>query len=475
MAMESLFSFKGQIRRLPYALWSFGAFFSQHLVTLLILAPDGVAPPSEPRFIEDWWFYIRPLRPLAMDSQSSGILLLLALAYSLMVAWLLAALTFRRAANANITEWIAAAAMAPIVQIPVILLLCIIPPRPPPDPSLIAEVFDPAVPRSSAAARGSVARLGIPDRAASRWSAAAQGSIIGLGLTVASVAVGALVFGAYGYGMFVVSPFVVGAVTAYFGNREQDIGGGRTVVLVAGSVALSGVALLGVALEGLVCVILAAPLGLSIAVLGGVLGRAIALHTRRPPRQTLSAVAMLPLVFAIESVMAATTSFESVETIEVRAPPEAVWRSIVDMGSIDEPPALPFRLGVAYPLRSQIVGEGVGALRRGEFSTGTALERVTEWIPNRKLAFMILEDVPGMRELSPYEHVHAPHVVGYFRTKEASFELSARPDGTTEIVERTSHELRLEPALYWLPMARYVVHANNARVLAHIRRRAEGH
>ena len=274
--------------------------------------------------------------------------------------------------------------------------------------------------------------------------------------------------------MFVVSPFIVGAVTAYFGNRQQDIGAGRTAGLVAGSVALSGVALIGVALEGLVCLILAAPLGLGVAWIGGFLGRAIALHARRPPRQTLSAVAVVPLVFALENVLSVTTSFDSIETIEVRAPPELVWHAIVDMGSIDEPPALPMRLGVAYPLRSEIVGEGVGALRRGEFSTGTALERVTGWIPNRKLAFTILEDVPGMRELSPYEHVQAPHVIGYFRTKEASFELLPRPDGATEIVERTSHELRLEPVLYWLPMARYVVHANNARVLAHIRRRAEG-
>jgi uncharacterized membrane protein YhaH (DUF805 family) len=451
--MVSPFSFKGKIGRLPYALWSLGAFVSQHLVALSIFEARGISPKPEWWWLNrDWWFYVTPLRLPVTDSQPSAILLLLALAYMLMVAWALAALTFRRAASADFSEWSAAAAMAPIVQVPVILVLWVIPPRTPPD--LIAENVERAVPG---------------------WSAAAQGSIVGVGLTLASVAVGALIFGTYGYGMFVVSPFVVGGTTAYFGNRKQDIGGARTMALVAGSVALSGIALVGAALEGVVCLILAAPLGFGVACLGGVLGRAIALHTRRPPRQTLSAVAMLPLVFAIESVMAATTSFESVETIEVRAPPEAVWRSIVDMGSIDEPPALPFRLGVAYPLRSQIAGEGVGALRRGEFSTGTALERVTEWIPNRKLAFMILEDVPGMRELSPYEHVHAPHVVGYFRTKEASFELSARPDGTTEIVERTSHELRLEPALYWLPMARYVVHANNARVLAHIRRRAEGH
>jgi hypothetical protein len=54
-----------------------------------------------------------------------------------------------------------------------------------------------------------------------------------------------------------------------------------------------------------------------------------------------------------------------------------------------------------------------------------------------------------------------------------SFELLPRPSGHTEIVERTSHELKLDPVPYWLLMARWVVHANNARVLRHIQRQAE--
>ena len=98
---------------------------------------------------------------------------------------------------------------------------------------------------------------------------------------------------------------------------------------------------------------------------------------------------------------------------------------------------------------------------------------MTEWIPNRKLTFVVVHDVPAMRELSPYQHVHAPHISGYMRTKQTSFELSARSDGHTEVIERTSHELKLEPLAYWLPVARWVVHENNARVLAHIRRHAE--
>ena len=227
------------------------------------------------------------------------------------------------------------------------------------------------------------------------------------------------------------------------------------------------------ALEGLICIILASPLAFLAAFIGGAVrtrGRAV---DAAPGRADLPAFALLPLLFALESVLGTAVQFDTQQTIEVRAPPEAVWQAIVHMGPIDEPLALPFRLGVAYPLRGEIIGEGVGALRRGEFSTGTALERVTEWVPNRKLAFVVVTDVPAMRELSPYRHVHAPHVVGYFRTTYTSFELVPLADGGTQVVERTSHELRLEPALYWLPLARWVLHENNTRVLTYIRRHAE--
>jgi hypothetical protein len=120
-----------------------------------------------------------------------------------------------------------------------------------------------------------------------------------------------------------------------------------------------------------------------------------------------------------------------------------------------------------------VIGEGMGSLRLGRFSTGTAREGVTEWVPNRKLAFTVLQDVPAVHEFSPYEHVHAPHVVGYFYTLDTSFELLPQQNGRTEVVERTSHSLKLEPALYWLPLPRWVVHPNNARVLAHIKHQAE--
>jgi uncharacterized membrane protein YhaH (DUF805 family) len=443
--MFALLSFSGKIRRYPYALGSLGLFFSQHLIAIL-------AFDIERRRLDlDWGFYVTPLRSLVMLSHA-GVVSILALAYFLLVAWALAALAFRRAADANVSEWIAAAAVAPSVQIPAILWLCLAPSRP-------------------AASATPEAENGLDE--VTSWIPAAQGVVAGMALTLLAVAVGALVFGTYGFGMFFVSPVVIGTVTGYFANRRGDIGAGPTIGLVFYATFLGGIALVLGALEGIVCIVMASPLALAVAAIGSLLGRAIALSTKRPARHTVSAFALLPLVFAIEAVFPAVTTFDTYQTITVEAPPATVWKYLLRMDEIDGPLALPFRLGVAYPIRGEIVGEGIGALRYGEFSTGTAVERVTEWVPERKLAFVIEKDIPAMRELSPYAHVHAPHVLGYFRTLETSFELVELPQGRTEIVERTSHALRLDPILYWLPLARWVVGENNARVLAHIRRQAE--
>src|SRR5207244_3329377 len=127
----------------------------------------------------------------------------------------------------------------------------------------------------------------------------------------------------------------------YLANRRSDLGGAQTALLVTGATALGSVALVAVALEGLVCIVMAAPLGLGVALIGGLFGRMAAATTRRPTRQMLSAFAVLPLVFAVEYLFPASTSFDSHQTIAVKAPPAAVWQAIVRMETIDEPPALP--------------------------------------------------------------------------------------------------------------------------------------
>jgi uncharacterized membrane protein YhaH (DUF805 family) len=439
-----LFSFGGGIGRSAYAASSLGVFFSQHLVVWLAFSVSGARLPLS------WSFYVAPLRTLVFLPHGTIFLLLAGLAYLLLVAWVLAALAFRRAADAQASPWIAAPVIAPFLQVPAILLLCLMPTR-----------------------IGSEAGSTRSGDQGSDWAAAAQGVVAGMGLTLIAVFLGALVFGTYGFGMFVVSPFVIGATTGYLANRRQLISAERTVGLVVAATGLGAVALVVAALEGVVCIVVASPLGLGAALLGGAFGRESAVRRSATTGPVYSIALLLPIMFGIEDVLPASTEFDTEQKIEIEAPPNLVWQSILHMETMDEPLALPFRLGVAYPLRGEVIGEGVGAVRHGEFSTGVALERVTEWVVERKLAFIMLNEVPAMRELSPYEHVHAPHIEGYFLTRSTSFELVPIAGGRTQLVERTAHELRLDPVLYWLPIARWAVDENNARVLAHIRRQAE--
>ena len=367
--MTSPFGFHGRIRPLPYAIGSAAVFFSQHLATWALLRSQGVA------LVPDLWFAFVPLRALVVQGDLPSPLLLAAFGYLLIVAWVLAALAYQRAADAGISEWIAAAAFAPFIQVPVIAYLS----------SLPSTDTPAAVPRDDAP--GSRLHL----------AGLAYGVLACVGVTIAAVALSTMLFSVYGVGLFVIAPFVIGAITAYLMNLRSDLGVRNTNILLAAATGMAAIALVAVALEGIVCIILIAPLAFGLAVLGGMLGRAIANSTQRPPHQMLTGFAVLPLMFALEAVLPPETSFETRETITVSAPPATVWASLLRMDTIEEPAALPFRLGVAHPIRGEVLGEGVGALRRGEFSTGIAIERVTEWVPNRTLAFVVEQDVPSMR------------------------------------------------------------------------------
>lgn len=456
--MTNPFSFHGRLGQFTYALWAIPIFFSQHLLVWLIARAYKIALPLELSF------GIYPWRSIVADAarielyvnrpmQVPLTVLVIGFAFSLLVGWALVALSYRRVIDANADAILSAAALAPLVQIPVILLLCILSTDEAKDETPIA-----------AADR---------QRELSGWGGGLKGMLAGMALTLAAVAISALGFGTYGYGIFLLSPFWIGAVTGFFANFNRDITGGETCRLVAATSFMGGLALVAAALEGIVCIIMAAPLGIGVAIVGGLLGRELARSGRTSGGRMASSVAILPIVFAIEAAFPPLARFDTMQTIEVRASTDRVWKAIVQMETIEEPISLAHRLGLAYPLRGRVFGAGVGALRYGDFSTGTAIERVTEWQEKRKLAFVVLKDIPGLRELSPYRHVHAPHVHGYFTTRETSFELIEKPGGITEIVERTSHELKLDPALYWLPFARYMVDQNNARVLRHIKQQAE--
>jgi hypothetical protein len=416
----------------------------QHAVVFGVAALTGRGFSSLPS-----WFWINPLRALPLDAAQSPAILLAGMALVIAVDWILVALAFRRIRHARGNGVFAALAVVPFVQPFLIVALSLAP--------QLKQPSEAALPPTVRKSRQQTVMLGV---------------LTGAALTVLTVAFSTLALRLYGYSLFLATPAFIGLTTAYIAKRYGDFGLGSSLSLVFLALFVGAAAIIGFAIEGFICLIMASPLIGVMGLLGGLLGHAIA-TARSRTNSALMSVAMMPLLLMGELSAPPQASFESVESVEVTAGKEAVWRAIIEMGPIPEPPPAPFRWGLAYPVDGQIEGGGVGAIRRGVFSTGIAYERVTQWTPGERLSFVVLSDPPALRELSPYDHVLAPHVAGYFRTADARFTITPLANGSTRLTLATLHHVDLEPALYWVPVTRWAVHVNKRRVLNHFRVRAE--
>lgn len=424
-----------------YALAAPAAVLAQHAAVALAYAAKGehLAAGAE--------FWLVPLRPFARLIEFSPPALAATLLLAILSSGAVALLSLWRARDAGRGHVAALLALIPVIQVPAILLLALLPP---------GKRSAPPQPAAAHAAN-------ITDIAA--------GVVLGMGLCVFAVVVSALVVGMYGYALFVLAPLMMGLVTGYRTNLRTVISAHDTTNLVLLAATLGGGMLIAVALEGFICLLMAAPLALLCAWIGGVTGREMAIRRRGNP--TAMSLAAIPAVVLLEAMVPSPLQLASAESIVIDAAPAQVWQAVVANDDIGPAPALPFRLGLAYPIASELRGEGVGAERIGRFSTGVARERVTVWEPGRRLAFQVLSTPPVMHELSPWPTVHAPHAVGYFQTAWTSFDLAPLADGRTRLTVRAAHTLRLDPAPYWEPMARLAIQANNRRVLAHLKARAE--
>ena len=371
--------------------------------------------------------------------------------WSLPFIWMGVTLTARRAYDAGWSPWWAVIFFIPLVNYIFMLVLCALPTAPPqPEP--------PRVPSTDS------------HRAANLLlSVGAGGAIAG-----AMVAIEVGVFKQYGFALFVGTPFTAGAVTGAVYNRRAAASQTETTQAVLLMLAASTVLAFGLAVEGAVCILMASPLIAIVALLGGRMGREIALRCRHVP-PAFFALLMLPAASALEPPGSTGRVLHEVRSsIEIAAAPGDVWPHVISFSPITARPELPFLLGVAEPLSARIEGSGIGAVRYCTFSTGAFVEPITAWEPGRRLAFDVTSSPAALKELSPYGNVTPPHLRGYLRSQRGEFRLVALPGGRTRLEGSTWYELQMAPEGYWQVFSDYLIHQIHRRVLAHIKDEAEG-
>ncbi len=397
-----------------------------------------------------WWSpldYVSPVwstREAALAGSPTWLMAAMAL-WTLPFLWIGVSMTMRRAVDAGLSGWLCLLFFVPFLNYVLMLVLSLLPTRP-------------------HTAMWGVARDAASD---SKLREALLALAAGLAVSVPTVLISVLVVRSYSTPLFLGTPFSLGAIGAYVLNRTHPRSLGYTFeVVFAGLVLLSGTVLL-FALEGALCLFMALPLAGTVAWLGTVLGRALALHAPDAPTHAALIVIGLPALAVVDARHAPTPSHEVVTSVVIDAPREVVWHNVVTFAELEEPREWLFRLGVAYPRRARIDGSGVGAVRYCEFSTGDFVEPITEWEAPRRLAFDIVRQAAPMRELSPYRHVRAAHLDGYFRATWGRFDLEDLPGGAL-LVGTTRYEVRMYPQAYWALFADAIVERIHMRVLAHI-------
>jgi|SRR6185503_14396826 len=290
----------------------------------------------------------------------------------------------------------------------------------------------------------------------------------------AYVAVGVLLFRTYGVLVFVATPFIMGGVTGYLLARNTSATAGQTIEVTVLMLAVVSAGLLCFAFEGLICLLMAAPLAVPIALAGGSIGRHFARKRQDPLPRLLLGLLVLPAGVAIDSRnLPDTDAHEVLSVVEIDAPAERVWENVIEFPALPEPTEWWFRAGLAYPRYASIEGRGVGAIRYCVFSTGPFVEPITAWEPGRRLAFDVTSFPEPMRELSPYRGIHPPHLDGYLRSRRGEFRLIPLAGGRTRLEGRTWYELDMAPAIYWQAIADGVIHSIHRRVLDHIKQESE--
>ena len=449
----------GTVDRRRYALVGAVGFAVKHNVDRLV-ATLGF---HRPWGLLNYWVPLSDVRRVRDLDSHDAIFLETMLVVALPFIWLGVAMTLKRLRSARLPIGFLVLFFVPFVNLLCFLVLCLWPER----------EFDERAKQVSAPNELLYTRI-LPQSA---LGSAVLSLLVTVPVGLAMVFFAVNVLTKYGWGLFVALPFTMGFSASLIYGMRQPRSHGASVGVACLSVGLLGLGLLAFALEGLICLLMALPIALPLAALGGEFGYLL-LRWRWSQAGTPMVFSALVLVvtslqWTEHRVQKPAPVFVVRSSIDIQAPPLLVWRQVVAFNQIPPPTEWVFRAGVAYPIRAEMRGIGPGAERHCVFSTGSFIEPIEVWDEPRRLKFSVSSNPPPLEELSPYPHIDPPHLHGFLVSKAGQFLLTPRANGGTRLEGTTWYQHGLWPAAYWRLWSDAIIHRIHLRVLTHIRNQVE--
>ena len=395
------FGFHDPVDHSVYAKSGFGLMLVKYVVEVLVVfAVSGLfySPLS----------FLLPLNATRADVYQAlpSWLVVVYLLWTLPFQWIAVSMSIRRAVHCGEAPWNGLVVLLPMVNLIAMLWWCF------PNRSRMVPLVK-AQPPSS---------VNLPQSSAkSALFVELSALLAGVGTFLMMMGLSVYGFREYGAVLFFATPVMVGAVSAYVLNVREWRSVSATIGFVVWCLMVCGFVLLAFAMEGGICILMAAPIFLVEAMFGALVGKLIAELVHGHTEDMLGAIAILPILAGIETFQAPPPVREVVSIVEIAASPETVWRNVVSFPDLPPPQEWFFRAGIACPERARIEGNGVGATRYCEFSTGSFVEPISVWDEPRHLAFDVTKQPPTMRELSPWGDIHPPHLDFVLRSRRGEF------------------------------------------------------
>jgi len=279
--------------------------------------------------------------------------------------------------------------------------------------------------------------------------------------------------GEYGIALFILTPLYIGISTTILYGIKKGISKKNSAQYSFISLTFLLFGLFLFAIEGLICILMVLPLAIILTWLGSYIGYLFFDNGKtKSSLLLLVSICLIPTTAFIEHKNSPDLT-SVVSYIDINATPEEVWKNVIEFPELTKPNELIFKSGISYPINAKIIGDGVGAIRYCNFTTGSFVEPITVWNEFELLKFNVLDQPAPMKELSFWD-IDAPHLHDYFISKEGQFKLTKLNNGKTRLEGTTWYYHNIKPAVYWKLWSNYIIHKIHMRVLNHIKTNSEG-
>lgn len=229
--------------------------------------------------------------------------------------------------------------------------------------------------------------------------------------------------------------------------------------------------------EAAICVIMALPILLGGAALGGLLAHALLPKNQPSPRLFMTLAVFIPFVAAwIEGSMDWPSEMKSItNTIVIEASAEDIWPEIA---SVDAIPAAQIRnswiywIGFPKPIAATLDHDGVGGVRIATFERDVSFfEEVTEWDKPHKLSFTIHADPEFVPQSAFDQHI----IVGgrFYDVLDGTYEIEPLGPNRCRLHLTSNHRLSTRFNAYAAWWSEQIMDQIQGSILDVIRSRAE--